>query len=286
MTKVPVYSLEGKQEGEVDLGEVFSNDLRLDLILKGFIAEQSVLRQPYGTDPLAGKRTSAHYHGRRAIKHSMMNREMARAKRIHGTGYLHMTARFVPQATKGRAAHPPKVERVWEKKINKKERLKALLSALSAVSNSSLVITRGHEASGFKHLPIVFDDKFEELKSTKKVLELFNLLGLSSELERTSEKKIRAGKGTMRGRKYKKKKGILIVVGEDRGIGKAARNIPGLDVSTSKNLNVSLLAPGGNPGRLTVFTKSALENVKKLNQKVSTEKPSKIKGKPTKEASK
>jgi large subunit ribosomal protein L4e len=39
----------------------------------------------------------------------------------------------------------------------------------------------------------------------------------------------------------------------------AARNLPGVDVVLVKDLNVELLAPGAKPGRLTVFTKSAIE---------------------------
>jgi large subunit ribosomal protein L4e len=40
---------------------------------------------------------------------------------------------------------------------------------------------------------------------------------------------------------------------------KASRNIPGIDVTTAKNLNAELLAPGGVPGRLTIYTESAVK---------------------------
>jgi large subunit ribosomal protein L4e len=66
----------------------------------------------------------------------------------------------------------------------------------------------------------------------------------------------------MRSRRYKQKKGPLIVVGKDEGIVKAARNIAGLDVALPKQLTVSMLAPGTHPGRLVVWTKSAIENFK------------------------
>src|SRR3990172_1377076 len=124
--KVPVYSLKGEVKESKDFHKAFSEPVRTDLISRAVAVERSGSRQPYGTDPLAGKRTSAHYHGRRKVRHSMMNREMSRMARIHGTGFMHMTARFVPQATKGRKAHPPKGEKVWTLEMNKKERMKAL----------------------------------------------------------------------------------------------------------------------------------------------------------------
>ncbi len=46
----------------------------------------------------------------------------------------------------------------------------------------------------------------------------------------------------------------------------AARNLPGVDVSLVKNLNVELLAPGTHPGRLTVWTNSSIDELKKFSE--------------------
>ena len=63
--------------------------LRQEKIKKAVLALQSSKRQRYGANPLAGKRSSAHYHGKRHYRFTMMNREMARISRIHGkVGYL------------------------------------------------------------------------------------------------------------------------------------------------------------------------------------------------------
>jgi large subunit ribosomal protein L4e len=56
----------------------------------------------------------------------------------------------------------------------------------------------------------------------------------------------------------------LIVVSEDKGIGKAARNYPGLNVITVKQLNAESLAPGTHPGRLTVWVESAIKGLEKI----------------------
>jgi large subunit ribosomal protein L4e len=65
----------------------------------------------------------------------------------------------------------------------------------------------------------------------------------------------------MRGRKYRKRKGPLIVIAEDKGISKAAKNIEGLDCCMTTKLNAELLAPGTNAGRLTIYTESAIKKL-------------------------
>ena len=85
-------------------------------------------------------------------------------------------------------------------------------------------------------------------------------LGLSSDLERAKGgRNIRAGKGKMRGRRYRTPKSILVVVSNRDGLHKAARNVPGVDVVAAKDLSAEDLAPGGDAGRLTVWTKAAIE---------------------------
>jgi len=126
--KAHVLGIDGSQKGEMSVAKAYSEKVRTDLISRAFLAEMSETRKPYGTDPMAGFRTSAHYHGLRHYKYSMMNREMARMPRIHGrVGYMSMTARQVPQANKGREAHPPKAFKVWKEKINRKEWMKAFM---------------------------------------------------------------------------------------------------------------------------------------------------------------
>jgi large subunit ribosomal protein L4e len=258
----------GKEKEKISLPKAFSEKVRRDLIQKAVVVEASKLRQPYGSDPLAGHRTSAHYHGMRHSRYSQMNKEMARMKRIHGQGYLNMTARFNPRTRKGRRAHPPKVEKIWALKINKKERMKALMSALSATLVKELVSQRGHIIAEVKHVPIILEDDFQKISKTSEVVQILEKLGLKHELERCSERKVRAGKGKMRGRRYKMKRGPIVVLGKDEGVRKALENIPGVDVSLAKELNVSMLAPGTHPGRLAIFTKSAINEMKELGSDV------------------
>lgn len=257
--KATVCSLTGKAGKEIALPSAFSRPVRKDLIKRAVLAEQSRERQAYGADPLAGLRTSAHYHGRRSVRNTMMNRELARMARIHGTGFLHFRARAIPGVVKGRKAHPPKAERSWELKINKKEWIKARDSAISATADKELVSLRGHRIDDVKNIPIVLEDKIQGIKKTRELLEALKALGLGKELERTEKKKTRAGRGKSRGRRTIRRKGPLMIVSEDKGIGKAGGSIPGLDVVLLKSLKTQDLAPGADPGRLTIWTPSALE---------------------------
>lgn len=263
--KVNVYDLSGKPVESLTLPKVFSEPVREDLIWRDVLSTLSKKRQPYGTDPYAGKRTSAHYHGRRRSRYSMMNIGRARMPRLHGhtVPWLRLVARFVPQARKGRRAHPPKVEKIWEEKINKKERRKAVISAIAATAKRELVEKRGHKIEKVKELPLIVVEDIEKISKTKELVEVLKNLGLEEELKRIKKKKVRAGKGKMRGRRYKRKVGPLIVIVEDRGIGKAAKNLPGIDVCRVENLGTYILAPGAMPGRLTLWSKKAVEKLMK-----------------------
>merc|ERR1712223_1205717 len=86
-------------------------------------------------------------------------------------------------------------------------------------------------------------------------------LGMGDELAKCQRKMTRPGKGKMRGRLYKRRRGPLIVYKNDDGCVKAFRNIPGVDLMNVESLNLLMLAPGGHVGRLCVWSKSAFESL-------------------------
>lgn len=249
---VNVYDLEGNPVGAVELPEIFSAPVRPDLIRRAALALLTSRLQPKGTDPLAGLRTTAESWG---VGHGV-----ARVPRIKG-GFR---AARVPQAVGGRRAHPPKVEKKIREYINEKEKRLATVSALAAAADPNLVKARGHRVEAVKQIPMVVVDDLEGITRAAEARKVLMALGLWGDVERAMEgTRIRAGKGKMRGRRYKVPKGPLIVVAEDRGISLAVRNFPGVDVTTARMLNVVHLAPGGHPGRLTLFTVSALKELEK-----------------------
>jgi large subunit ribosomal protein L4e len=249
-----VFSIDGKPTGKVVLPAVFETPLRPDVIKRAVLSIQSHRLQRQGRDPMAGKRTSAESRG--------TGMALARVPREKGGGGK---AAFAPGTVGGRQAHPPRAETRIVKEIPKKEKRLALLSAIAATGSEETVASRGHEVEGVLAIPLVVEDVLEGLTKTKEVEETLTHLGLLTDVYRVRESRtIRAGKGKHRGRKMKQAVGPLIVIAENKGLIKAANNLPGVDVVAVKKLNAEILAPGTHPGRLTLWTNGAIEQLGKL----------------------
>ena len=252
---VKVFDLEGNPVKEIELPDHFFTPIRIDLIRRAFLSAFTKRLQPKGTDPMAGKRTTAESFG--------VGLGLARVPRIKG--HLWPRAAFAPMCVKGRRAHPPKVEKKIHEYINKKERRLAIRSAIAATAIPELVRARGHIIDNVVQIPPVVVNDFEQLQYTSEVKHVLKKLGLWDDIERAHEKtRIRAGKGKRRGRRYKTPKSILVVVSKPCSVIQAVRNLPGVDVVTVNNLNMLVLAPGGQPGRLTLWTEEALNKLRDL----------------------
>lgn len=258
---VKILSLDGEEKRERKLPEVFNENYRPDLIKRAVEHYRSKKRQSYGADRRAGMKTSAHYEGSRHVgpNSQMMNREMSRMPREHGDTARRFRALLAPHAVGGIKAHPPKPEKKRAKEMNKKEKKKATRSAIASTANGKAVRDRNHRFDG--ELPMVVEDDLQSLKKTSEVENFLRNIGLGEDLERAKDKKVRSGKGKMRGRKYKRKKSVLIVVSEDEGIKRSAGNIPGVEVVKVDDLNSEVLSPGAHGARLTVYTESALDEI-------------------------
>ncbi len=253
MAQTNVYSVRGGVAGTVDVPAAFETPYRPDIIKKAVLAAAANGRQPYGPSKESGMRHAVSTRGK--------GTGSARNQRIHGLG----KAGESPNNVSGRRAHPPVPERKWEQKVNKKEAKIARQSALAATACAECVKARGHQFDDSVSFPVVVEDEFKDLKTTADVIEVFEKIGIGYDVERAKEgRKIRAGRGKMRNRRYRTPVSVLIVVSdEERGapIFKSAANIPGVTVEEVKTLNTSILAPGGDAGRLTVYTKSAIEAI-------------------------
>ncbi len=133
----------------------------------------------------------------------------------------------------------------------------------AATADEEKVRARGHRFNEGLTLPVVVEDRLEDVKSTSEVLDTLKSIGVSDDVIRAKDGiRIRAGRGKMRGRPYRMPRSLLIVVSaHDAAVVKGARNLPGVEVAFAEMLNPGHLAPGGMPGRLTVFTESALKKI-------------------------
>ena len=262
--KLEVINLEKNKEESIDLPEQFKEDVKPELIARAVTTLQLNKRQPYGAKPSAGTRASSQLSRRRKDYRGSYGRGISRVPRkiMRRRGrQMYMVGAQAPGTVGGRKAHPPKAYKDLTKKINKREEKTAIRSALAAVLQPELVEKRGHKVP--EGYPFAVADALSELNKTKDAEKALQTLGFSEELIRTAQKKIRAGKGKSRGRKYVKKLGPLIVVPETCSLQKSAPNIPGVDVALLQELDAEMLAPGSVPGRLTIFTRSAIDKMKK-----------------------
>ncbi|MBU1974283.1 MAG: 50S ribosomal protein L4 [Nanoarchaeota archaeon] len=251
---------EKNKAGEKELPRQFKEEYRPDLIKRAVHALQSRARQPYGADPEAGQRHSSDISKRRRKYRGCYGFGISRVNRkIHSRRGTRMfwVGTTSPQTRGGRRSHAPKAEKIFEKLINKKENRKAIRSAMAATLSKEIVAGRGHRVP--EDYPFIINTDFENLSKTKDVQKVLLSLGFKEELERSLIKKVRAGIGKMRGRKYRRKKGILIVVGKECPLLQAAKNIPGVNVVMANALNAELLAPGCMPGRVTLWTEKAID---------------------------
>ncbi len=252
--KADVFDLNGKKVKSVNFPKQFDENYNFDLINRAILSLRSNLRQPYGTMPRAGMNYSAKLSRRRRDYKGAYGKGIARVPRKtiwrRGTQFMWVGA-LAPGTVGGRKAHPSKASKIWNLKINKKERRKAIRSALNGAAGSSIVVV----------------DNFENVSKAKESVKILKSLGFGVE----NVKRNRAGRGKSRGRVSRYKKGALVVVSKKCKLFDAISNIPGYDVVDVRNVNADLLTLGKNMPRKCIFTESALNLIDKeglfLNEK-------------------
>jgi large subunit ribosomal protein L4e len=262
--KLSIFSADNTEKGKMELPVQFTEEIRPDLIRRAVIAIKCNKRQPYGSDIWAGMKASAKLSRRRRNYRGGYGTGISRVPRKilsrRGTRF-NWQAAVAPGTVKGRQAHPPKADKIWSVKMNKRERRKAIRSAISATLIKEVVAANGHTLPD--KYPFFADSWIESLTKTSEVIDMLTKLGFANEIERTSEKKIRAGMGKGRGRPYKTKTGLLIVVSGECSLENAAANIQGFDVIRVDKLNAEALSHDVIPGRVALFTEKAVERLAK-----------------------
>ncbi len=253
--KTKLYDLKGKEGEEIELPKVFSQKIREDIVVKHFEADKFI--HPYSHDPRAGRKHSASgtiSHKRHDWK-GHYGRGISRAPRKtmwrRGTQFYWIGAE-ASGARGGRRVHGPKGIGK-ERKINKKEIQISMASAFASTANENYILKR---YSGLKRIefkpPIVLQSGFEKLKTKEAMGVLKEIFGKNLE-KFLKNRKVRAGKGKTRGRKYKTSAGILLVMGE-----KEKAKFNGIDVRRVKEISVADLFP---LGRVCVYTEKAIKEL-------------------------
>lgn len=243
--------------GEVPLPHVFLAPIRNDIVHFVFYNLNKNRRQAYAVNKDAGMLYNAESWG--------TGRAVSRIPRVGGSG-THRSGQgaFGNMCRGGRMFNPTTTWRRWHRKVNLTQRRHAVASAVAASAVPSLVLARGHRVNQVPEVPLVVDSLSYD--RTVELIVALERLGLRAELDKVREtRKVRAGQGKYRNRRYKTRKGPLIVyTNEDRLVARSSRNIPGVEVCHVDRLNLLQLAPGGHLGRLIVWTRPAFERLNHL----------------------
>jgi len=255
---VGVYTNDAKAKVEqhVTLPAVMTAPIRPDVVHSVHTRMAKNRRQPYAVSRYAGHQSSAESWG--------TGRAVARIPRVPGGG-THRAGQgaFGNMCRGGRMFAPTKTWRKWHVRINVNERRYATCSALAASAIPALVMARGHRVEQIPEIPLVIDNKsIDNIDKTSRAVVLLKALGAYEDVEKVKDsRKIRAGKGKARNRRYVQKRGPLVIYNEKGPLVKAFRNLPGVELCAVTRLNLLQLAPGGHLGRFVIWTKDAFERL-------------------------
>jgi len=251
---VTVIDTKQNVTGSVVLPAVFTAPIRTDIVHFVHTNMAKNHRQPYSVNVDAGMQPAAESWG--------TGRAVSRIPRVGGGGTSRSgQGAFGNMCRKGRMFAPTKIWRRWHRKVNVTQKRHAVASALAASAVPALVQARGHKIDEVPEVPLVVSG-LESLTKTKAAIEALTGIGAYTDVQKVAySKKVRAGAGKMRGRRYVQRRGPLVVYSEDNGLTKAVRNLPGVDVAHVDRLNLLQLAPGGHVGRFCIFTQGAFEKL-------------------------
>ncbi|KAJ7844782.1 ribosomal protein L4 domain-containing protein [Mycena olivaceomarginata] len=248
---VNVHASSGEASTSLPLPAVLTAPIRLDVVAQVHKSIAKNKRQAYSVSEKAGHQTSAESWG--------TGRAVARIPRVGGSGtHRAGQAAFGNMCRGGRMFAPTKVWRKWHVKVNQNQRRFAVVSALAASALPSLVLARGHRIEQIEEVPLVVADAAESFTKTKEAVALLKALNAYADVVKVSNsRKLRAGKGKLRNRRHRQRRGPLVVYNADNGIVKAFRNLPGVELVNVRRLNLLQLAPGGHLGRFVIWTEGA-----------------------------
>jgi len=256
---VGVYTGQAAKDKKADtvvMPQVFSTAIRPDLVQETFKNVNKNKRQAYAVSRYAGHQTSAESWG--------TGRAVARIPRVAGGGTSRAgQGAFGNMCRGGRMFAPTKTWRRWTRKTNLTQRRHAVASAISATAIPAFVQSRGHKVDRVNEIPLVIDTKvINNLEKTKQAVALLKAVGADQDVNKVKEtKSLRPGKGKWRNRRWRTRRGPLVVYNEKTTLVKAFRGIQGVDLCSVDSLSLLQLAPGGHLGRFVIWTKDAFQKL-------------------------
>ena len=248
-----------KTGSSIVLPGVLSTGIRTDIVNAVHTNIAKNRRQGQAVKYDAGMRHSAESWG--------TGRAVARIPRVGGSGTSRSgQAAFGNMCRKGRMFAPLRIWRKWHRRANLKQKRYAVSTALAASAILPLVQARGHRVDQVPEFPLVVDNSAETIERTKEAVKFLRDIGAFSDVKKVTDTiKVRAGRGKLRNRRYRTRRGPLVIYsGANIPLIKALRNIPGVETAHVSRLNLLQLAPGGHVGRFCIWTESAFKELNNI----------------------
>ncbi|PIU76004.1 50S ribosomal protein L4 [Candidatus Pacearchaeota archaeon CG06_land_8_20_14_3_00_35_12] len=250
--KSQILDISGNRKKEVELPSCFEETVREDLIAKSYRVSSLAQRTPNGNWRLSGMEASAHgklshMRGRWKTQYGHGISRVPRKIMSRSGDRFNWVGAFASGTKGGREAHPPKSGKVLSKIISKKERAKALRTAIAALASFEWIkkkystLNKKEMLEKFKIMsfPIILESKINEIKKTKElVIVLKKILNDF----------------------YESDKKILIITNNKSNL----KKMNAVEVTTPKEMNILQIANGGVPGRIAIFTEDAIEEMQKM----------------------
>lgn len=240
---------------DFELPKNFSVRIREDILSK--VVEALKDYSAFGAKPGAG----AQYSASGILKHKRHDWKSTYGKGIsriprkifsrHGSSF-NWAGATVSNTRGGRRPHAPRAEKNMFRKINQKEFLIAMNTALTGTFDAKSL----EKKYGAKVESVIFSSDVLEMKTKDFIVLMEKVFGKELMNKVFKKKKIRAGIGKLRGRKYKSNAGMLFVLGDDEEMKRK-----GIDVVKVSDLSVGSLAPNGAPGRIVGYTEKAIKQI-------------------------
>jgi large subunit ribosomal protein L4e len=269
LVNVYSHSAQEGQKGFAKTGShvlpaVFSTGIRTDIVNFVHTNINKNRRQGHAVNYKAGMKHSAESWG--------TGRAVSRIPRVGGSGTSRSgQGAFGNMCRKGRMFAPIRIWRKWHRRTNLKQRRYAVATALAASAILPLVQARGHRVDSVPEFPLVIENSVEKIERTREAVRFLKFIGAWNDVQKVIDtSKIRAGRGKIRNRRHRTRRGPLVVYsGQNVPLIKALRNVPGVEVVHVTRLNLLQLAPGGHVGRFVIWTEDAF---KELNTVFGTHK--------------
>lgn len=255
------FKEEGKKhcsatDAKVVLPAVFSTGIRTDIVNFVHTNISKNRRQGHAVQYDAGMRHSAESWG--------TGRAVSRIPRVGGSGTSRSgQAAFGNMCRKGRMFAPIRIWRRWHRRSNIKQKRFAIATALAASAILPLVQARGHRVDQVPELPLVVDNSAETIERTREAVKFLQNVGAFADVKKVTDTvKLRAGHGKYRNRRYRTRRGPLVIYsGKNVPLVRALRNVPGVETIHVSRLNLLQLAPGGHVGRFIIWTEGAFREL-------------------------